>query len=195
MRIQDNDALGDRGETLVEYLLTDFGDKTKPLFRVKFLGETMSEPLYVTQRAENVALVMLTRDPEVFVRSRGSPESALDFVLGLDRNPGRASWLLEVEVSGERKRPQHPYRPRLTGRQWEAVAAASFPTCLFVVDVISSMAFFSWLRVPQAKDGRLLPAVKDEPRKLTKLIDHRLKTLLDEAREFYRNKRNARALV
>lgn len=112
----------------------------------------MAEPWYIQQRAESLAMVLLTREPHVRVaRGRGS-DFGIDFTLSL--NPDDADdWVgvLLRAVSSDPAAAVPSIRPELAGRYY---ARLNVPLFLMVVNAsVDGHCWFSWVKEPVWTDG------------------------------------------
>ncbi len=141
---------------------------------------TQTEAWYVGERAENLAVVQLTRLPNVRVEHAPEP-TGLDLLVYLDAENGISSRIFGVEVKGTLNGKERDYSSFV-----ERFREMPFPVALFVFDVETNQGEADWIRRPVvSSDGtRNLEFVENVAP--TKLDDARLKELVGDIERWYR---------
>lgn len=147
----------------------------------------MTESRFIRERAEDLAILRFTEDPEVRVAYRNDPVSPFDLQLGLSRDGRKADWLLSVEVKGLRHTDGPLHKLPLSRRLQTEAATWPNPCALLGIDIDKKTMYFVWLNEPVSKPT---PALRPRPMidfmRGKRFRNNDLMSAVESAREYYR---------
>jgi hypothetical protein len=121
---------------------------------------TPEDSWYVEQRAQSMAVVLLTRLPYVRVEQGTSAHRGVDFLVTLNGRPGRH---FGVELKATRDLSSIVDQEGILAKGMAAnarrtIGECSFPVGVLVVDVVDDTLRFGWVRKPEL--GKRLSTAK-----------------------------------
>ncbi len=145
-----------------------------------------SEAWFVSQRAESLAIILLTEFP-VRVTKEADPDRGLDLRVIVDPEKPRL-WEFGVAIKGTTHIHQlvdhDKVRPQVVRSAQKLLKGCVFPVALLVFDVATDEGLFGWLLKPEipAVEARLL-----EPKtvRLERATKQRIARALSEVRRWY----------
>jgi len=146
----------------------------------------MSDPWYISERAESIAILRLTDDPDNVIVSR-EPNGPYDLVLGLSPLQQHHGWQVVFEVKGLRQQQGAHAQVRLSPQLGKFIEkSVDRPVALLAVDVERPTMFFAWLRAPVLKPRPQLEVKwSNGVLKAERVTPAELKTQLDSARKYF----------
>lgn len=145
-----------------------------------------SKAWFVEQRAENLAIVLLTRFPVVVTRE--PDDRGLDLRVLLDApKPGLREFGVEVKGTTQLRQlvdERNNLRRTALRASQRAVQDCPFPVALMVFDVATDAGLFGWLLAPVIREGKAGLA-KPEPLSLDSATNERIAEALSEVRAWY----------
>jgi hypothetical protein len=146
-----------------------------------------SEPWFVSQRAVNLAIVVLTRFNHVHVFKEDGVHRKLDLRVGVDFNkPGVREFGVLLKGSTEVEQTLDRYRKgtKFLREERRKLKDCIFPVALMVFDVTTDEGFFGWLLAPVlTSEGARL--TEPEPIALDRATNRRIEKALGEVRSWY----------
>jgi hypothetical protein len=156
----------------------------------------MAEPWYIQQRAESLAMILLTRESGVRVLREPGLDFGLDFKLFLD--PDHADEWLGVELRAVASDPPATMRwdrPGLASRYFQRL---NLPLLLLVVNgKADDHCFFAWIKEPVVDNGesQLRSHLAEEELLLAALDPVVYREVLAQSRAFFAVMHNASVAV
>jgi hypothetical protein len=155
-----------------------------------------TEAWYVSQRAEALAMMYLTRRDDLVV-SHPSVDYGIDLVVQLLENGAVSGRMFGVELKAADSSEdiQRRLRSALRGvvaRQAAVFKDLPFPVCLFFFAVDRDVGYYAWVVEPVAEAGALRVAAS-QAHEFRELNDESINEIVTEVREWYAAKHASRA--
>jgi hypothetical protein len=143
-----------------------------------------TKPWYLTERAEILAMVMLTRLPNL-VPWRPADDSGVDLFVSTSKNRGgrvfglviKAETTFEAQVA-----PDQRVLPAVLAELEQDAADTPFPTGILILDMSDDSGYFGWYIAPGPMPGELQ---RKEAIEVVKVNDELLQAIADEVDGWY----------
>lgn len=143
------------------------------------------EAWYVSQRSEDLAVLLFTRLKGVGVTRPAWADQGVDFVLALSQDPKEAHWRVGARVKGFDGPPQAPIL--FTRHQKAYLANVDLPVFLLAIDVRDEKFYFGWLNRP-GKGAQLERLDDPSSVQLSRVTTAQLARQLELAKRYYTEK-------
>ena len=155
-----------------------------------------TEAWYVSQRAEALAMMYLTRRDDLVV-SHPVVDSGIDFVVQLLEDGAISGRMFGIQLKaadssdGMEKRLRAAVRGVLA-KQGSVFRDLPFPVCLFFFAVDKDIGYYAWLVEPAGESGALRIATSD-PDEFRELNDESIDRIITGVRHWYAAKHAGKA--
>ena len=142
---------------------------------------------FIHERARQLAIVHLTRAPELEVQPQEDKDYGIDLLVTLKRNGVPTGRLLGVQVKALMTAPSEPLvmgKKPLNGSLSKWSSDLPFPVCLFVFSMADDAGYFTWLNATDSFE-RLSFTPLPVARKLEPLDQAALKKIIAQVAAWY----------
>jgi hypothetical protein len=149
---------------------------------------TRSPAWFIGQRAEGLAVVLLTRFPVTLSREADHTGQRPDLRVLVDpEKPGLREFGVEIKGTMHIRHvvdEHHCVRPQVLRASRRMLEECPFPVALMVFDVATDAGFFGWLLTPVIKGGKA-GLLKADPVSVEPATNERIANALSQIREWY----------
>jgi len=149
---------------------------------------------YLGERAEQLAIVYLSRRNDLVITRQTGPDYGLDFLVTLTKEGDYTGRIFGVEVKALRSRKQ--VRPvlrdsdeiKIEVRQIEILKDIPFPVCLFVFTMDNDEGFYKWIKKPVYRIDGTPQLAADETKIFRKLDNEAIDEIVVQVNNWYENR-------
>jgi hypothetical protein len=141
-------------------------------------------------RAESLAIVYLTRHPDLLVDRYDRPDSGMDLLVTIAPEGRATGRLFGVKVKGI-SRSTNGYRAdaipysAVSDHAIKKLTEVPFPVCLFVFEMYSDQGFWLWGREPRVAEDNRRDLVNGNPKELAPLTRETISSLVEYVNRWY----------
>ncbi len=149
--------------------------------------KTKQDPWYITKRAEQLAIMVMTRYSEVNIIHNDTPDKGLDLLVSSSQTTGR---IFGIVVKGTLDlqtfiRPDSSLPLNFSEQLRSRVGEYPFPVGIFVFDMITDRGRFGWIVEPVVNSSRNPELVKPTPIYTRPITNDEIQRVLDEVNAWY----------
>jgi hypothetical protein len=116
---------------------------------------------FVTERSDALASLMLTSRPDVVVKSENRQDDGVDIVAAVNDTEGPPTRLFVVQVKGTTSSDRAQWTENV--KQLYKQGAFYLPACVFVINVRSNEAAYTWVAEPEVEGNSAKLSFNEQP--------------------------------
>jgi hypothetical protein len=153
-----------------------------------------TEPWYLTERAEQLAIVYLSRRDELVISRQRRADYGVDFLVSLTEAGAYTGRVFGVQVKALTAYQQAEHvaaaRDEITvDLQGEAIPAElPFPFCLFVFVMEDDAGYYTWIKKPAYGFDNRPRLILSSPKSLKRLDNEAIAQIVKEVAQWYAHK-------
>ncbi|MEC4815029.1 MAG: DUF4365 domain-containing protein [Scytonema sp. PMC 1069.18] len=153
---------------------------------------TTQQTWYITQRAESLAIMYLTRRDDLIV-SKQQPNYGLDFLVTIKKADEYSGRLFGIEVKAISSTPKSSQNGDIVMINYslnsiDSLRELPFPVCLLFFILDKDQGYYKWILQPVIEEKKNVKLNFDKNPTFKKLTDEEINSIISDVNDWYDNR-------